>query len=169
MGSRCMAHWLCGQYKHNSTEISVKAEIALNMDHLNAKAENYARLEGPYSSKPLTVWILVQRKEQAKARATERDIQRIVIYFYAYNPEKVSKVAYRYLKYAMKKCTVYLPHTKFRSNKNKNLRFWLSLTGMIPKVFQKSRLQHDENRINICAQRFWTKLHKVEILLMTAH
>ena len=38
MGSRCMAHGLCGQYKHNSTQISVKAEIALNMNHLNAKA-----------------------------------------------------------------------------------------------------------------------------------
>lgn len=45
----------------------------------------------------------------------------------------MSKVAYRYLKYAMKKCTVYLPHTKFRSNKSNTLLFRLSLTGMIPK------------------------------------
>lgn len=83
MGSPWMEHGLYGQYKHNSTQISVKFEIALNMDRLNAKVNPtpiYARQEGPYSSKPMTVWILVQSKEQAKPRANESDINVFTTY-----------------------------------------------------------------------------------------
>ena len=116
------------------------SEVRDRLEHGSFKCQDkpnpYARQEGPYSSKPMTVWILVQSKEQAKPRANERDMQRIT-YIHVYNPKKVSKVAYRYLKYAMKKCTVYLPHTKFRSNKSNTLLFWLSLTGMIPKSSSK--------------------------------
>lgn len=129
------------------------------------KPNRNARQEGPCSSKPMTVWILVQSKEQAKPRANERDMQRI-IYFHVYNPKKVSKVAYRYLKYAMKKCTAFTYRTQSLEATRATPCFsdflWLAWSLKVP---QKSRLRHEEKLINICAQRFRTKLHKVKILL----